>query len=226
MKEHELKVLNMELALNQATNVFLANGIGRTTSDMISKATGLPINVIEHFFPDKTYCVFQVAKWIAHHVWDYINNKYPDEIFVDGKHTGSRLLEMYLTDLMDIFFKDSRIFVFYNEFNIYLSENSENYEKEYKELIDMLGCCNIIKKIFEFGIKDGSFPYIANAEDEAEYMYRAYFGLLSNMAVAYVYEPEKVEMQLRRYRKRVLFVYENEVDKPEENATENVGGEE
>jgi AcrR family transcriptional regulator len=76
MKEHELKVLNMELALNQATNVFLANGIGRTTSDMISKATGLPINVIEHFFPDKTYCVFQVAKWIAHQVWDYINNKY------------------------------------------------------------------------------------------------------------------------------------------------------
>jgi AcrR family transcriptional regulator len=207
MPNEEIKIRNVEHALHQTTVLFMRHGIEGTTKEMIVRASGLSRKSVDRYFADKRDCALQVARWVGINIWTYINGHYPSVWFTNGEHLGIEILEMYLRDLKEIFMKEPELFVFYTEFKIFFSRNSDNYEKDYTKLLDTIGCRRLVEKIYRLGIRDRSIKKPIEPEEEAEYFCRAYFGFLSNMALTYKYQPEKTEREIDRYIDSIIYLY-------------------
>jgi hypothetical protein len=185
----------------------LTEGIEGTTKEMIVRATGLSRKSIDRYFENKLDCALQVARWVGVTVWKNINEHFPKTLFIDELYPASSILEMYLMDLKKIFMKDARLFIFYTEFKIYFSRYSDDYEKDYAKLLETIGCRKLVESIYSLGIKDGSMHKDIQPESEAEYLCRACFGFLSNMALTYKYHPQKTENQIDRYISNIMYLY-------------------
>jgi AcrR family transcriptional regulator len=207
MPNEEIKLRNVEHTLQVATELLLSNGIEGTTKEMIVKSSGLSRKSIDRYFLDKSDCVMNVAGWIGNNVWNEINERYSMVMLRNSNLTGADALLTYLADLKKIFAKDARLFVFYTDFKIYLSRNSEDYKFEYEKLLDTVGSRYVMKHIFMIGVEDGSLRSDINPDVEPEYFCKSCFSFFGSIALDYKYNSAKAKEEINDYVARMLELY-------------------
>jgi AcrR family transcriptional regulator len=210
MVNEGVKVQNIELALTKAAELVLGCGIEGTTKEMIARESGLSRKSIDRYFSDKPKCMLQVAKLIGKSVWQSINEQYLDMMTSKGKYTGASLLEMYMDAVKSVFMRRTSLFVFYMELMIYSYRHSDDFQRDYAELTDSIGCRRLVESIFLVGEQDGSLRKQADAKTQAEYFSRSYFSFLSNMAIDYKERTESALLQIDLYIGRAMNLYKNE----------------
>jgi AcrR family transcriptional regulator len=209
MTNEELKKQGIDHALQSAFQLYLAHGIEQVTKEMIAKDCKLSLRTVNRYFPSKTDCVIMTAEWVLLEIRRDAMSRYPESMFTGKRYTGLQLLEMYMNDMKALFFRDSRIWVLYAEFKMYIYRHCETYEQRYTQLCECMGNHRLRQKIYKLGIKDGSMPKDLDLALEEEYFTEAYFGFLSNLAFSYSLKnkgeiehqiDQRIENTIRFYR--------------------------
>jgi AcrR family transcriptional regulator len=212
MPNEIIRIRNLEQALKATYQLFLSNGIDKTTKEMIAKESGLSRKSIDRYFSDKTDCVICVIKSMLADIRSAVNEKYPDEIFTNGKYTGAQLLKMYMNDIKKIFINEPRIFVLYTEFKIYIYRNCPDREQGYTLLWNLMGNRNLRQKIYRLGKSDGTLPQNIDLNVEEEYFCESFFGFLSNLALSFSeHSSKELEKQIDDRIANTLSLYTGKI---------------
>jgi AcrR family transcriptional regulator len=197
MANEEIKLQNLNHALETTYKLYLDYGIDQVTKEMIAKNSGLSVKSISRYFTSKTDCVIRVAEWLMSNVRARISDRYPDRMFTSGEYTGAQLLRQYMNDVKELFLHEPRIFVLYSEFKLYVYRNCENVEQGYTLLCNWAGNRRLRMKIYQLGREDGSMPNDLDLEVEEEYFCESFFGFLSNLAISFeLHSREESEKQI------------------------------
>jgi AcrR family transcriptional regulator len=208
MANEELRLQNLDRALETAYNLYLQYGIDKVTKEMIAKECGLSRKSIDRYFPEKTECVIRVMEWFLQRVRVETNKLFPESDFISGEYTGVQLMEKYMTYIKDVFLRDPRTFALYTEFKIYIYRNCENFEQEYTLLANKMGNYRLRHKIYEYGQQDGTLPANIDLKTEEEYFSESFFGFLSNLAFSFsLHSRKEMEKQIDHRIKNTVALY-------------------
>jgi AcrR family transcriptional regulator len=212
MANEELKSKNLDHALLKSSELMLTYGIEGTSKEMIARASQLSVRTIDRYFARKEDAVIQTANYLSNMVWSHTSKRYPTELFESGKLNGLEILEVYMKHMKEVFQRYPKLFVFYYEFKIYFSRHTNDYHKQYNQLMDGIGCQRIIKKIFTYGVDDGSMKAEIEPNAESEYFCKSFFSFLANSGVSYEYDHGHAISQIDKYIARIIYLYRNNID--------------
>jgi AcrR family transcriptional regulator len=207
MPNEAIRIRNIEKALETTYELCLENGIENTTKEMVARKSGLSRKSIDRYFRNKLDCVVQVAESVLAGIRDEMRERYPDSLFTDNSYTGAELLKRYLVDVKALFLKDPRVFVLYSEFRVFVYHHGDYDTKEYVLLMDRLGNRNLRLKIYNLGVKDGSFPKDMDVEHEERILCDSYFGFLANLAMSYEIDPQAAVEEIDRRIEQTMMLY-------------------
>jgi AcrR family transcriptional regulator len=193
----EVRIKNIELALETAAGLYLENGVENVTREMLAKASGLSRKSLERYFPDKTSCVVQTARWIGGHLWEKIQMN-PDVHGYD-RYTAAQLLEMYFHAVQEIFMEEPRYFILYMEIKNYIYRNSPDPVGDYTSAMMALGWASALGRIFERGEADGTVVSDSGYRAATQYTYDMMMAFFSSMALLHKDQPEQMQVYIQRY---------------------------
>jgi AcrR family transcriptional regulator len=211
MANEQLKLQNLDLALETAYNLYLQYGIDKVTKEMIAKECGLSRKSIDRYFPNKTDCVIRVTEWVLQVIRLKTSSIFTEKMFTDGKHTGIQLMKLYMSTIKDIFMREPKVFALYTEFKVYIYRNCENFEQEYTLFCNQMGNQRLRHRIYALGKKDGTLPKSIDLKTEEEYFTESFFGFLSNLAFSFsLHSREEMEKQIDQRIKNTIAIYSTE----------------
>lgn len=181
MPNEEVKIRNKNCVLQTTCELFVSHGIENTTQDMIARASGVSKASVSRYFVNKVDCARQTAVWLSEKV--RLRFEYMDGEISSGKFTGGELLEKYMTEIKRLFAEMPYLFILLLEFKAYVFRNIPNYETVYVQVTEALGTHNQMKRIYELGKNDGSFPPSLNADMEVLYISEFYREILAEIAL-------------------------------------------
>jgi AcrR family transcriptional regulator len=206
MANEDVKIRNIEISLRATAELFIKYGPSNTTKEMIAKQSGLSRRSIERYFKSNMDCVLQTSVWISERS-HFDMSAYSDEIFSDGKHTASEILEIYLNEVKKTFPKEPRLPICYIEIKTYIFRNSDDCVRDYEKFTEDLGVRSLVRRIFKLGAQDGSIYFKSDYITAAEYFYEMLMHYLSNISMIYEQYPEKALEILGNYIKNTLQRY-------------------
>jgi AcrR family transcriptional regulator len=193
----EVRIKNIELALETAAGLYLENGVENVTREMLAKASGLSRKSLERYFPDKTTCVVKTAQWIGKHLWEKIQVE-PDPSGY-GHYTAAQLLEMFFHAVEEIFMGEPRFFILYMEIKNYIYRNSPDPVGDYASALMALGWMDSLRRIFKLGETDGTVVSDSGYQSAAQYTYDMMMAFFSSMALLHKDQPEQMQVYIQRY---------------------------
>jgi AcrR family transcriptional regulator len=193
----EVRIKNIELALETAAGLYLENGVENVTREMISKASGLSRKSLERYFPDKTACVVTTARWMGKRLNERLEEDAASQS--DGPCTAAKRLEGYFDSVYRIFSSDPRFFILYMEIKNYIYRNSQDPVEDYGGAMLALGWLDKLRQIFKQGEADGTVTSDSGFQSAAQYTYDMMMGFFSSMALLHKEEPDLMEVYIQRY---------------------------
>jgi AcrR family transcriptional regulator len=209
MANEEVKMNNLGNVLSINLRLFYEHGIENVTKEMVAKESGLSRRTIDRYFNNKTELVIHTLEWNMLNIQNISKEeKYSDEVFTDGNHKAIDLLRMYMNDIKELFLKEPKQFVLYSEVKSYVYRNCTSKEQEYTLFANKLGNQKLRKKIFNFGMEDGTIKFKAPVDVEEEYFCESFFGFLANVALSYsLHTPEEIIRQIDERIDNTIFLY-------------------
>jgi AcrR family transcriptional regulator len=201
----EIRLKNIDLALQTTMTLFLRYGIENTTREMIARESGLSRKSLERYFTGKADCVVQTAEWMGRCLRHEVR-AFSSDLFVDGRHTAADILEMYLEDLGKLLFGEPRIFICFVEFKAFIYRNSENSQRDYKRFLDAVGYRRLFQRIFALGVQDGTVATNSDLESESRYLANTLISFFSSVAL-YNIGSEQMKRYIDQYITDTMHLY-------------------
>jgi AcrR family transcriptional regulator len=191
--------------------LFVENGIENVTKEMIADASGLSRKSIDRYFEGKADCVIRIMEWLLYAIRDSMTMKYPHSIFTDGEHSGAELLRKYMVDIKAMFLKWTNVFVLFSEYRNFVYRNSNELERRYTDMLNMVGSHRIRMRIFTLGMEDGTLRSDIDARRAEHYFVEMYLGYLSQLATSGEdYSEEEKKMRLDIFINMLMTLFTKE----------------
>lgn len=206
MTNEEIKVSNIDRALDTAVKLFVKDGIYNTTREKIARESGLSRKSTERYFPTMNDCVVQASVWVGQKIREQFKGL-RTELLESGEYTAKEVLITVFAELRQIVDIEPRLFAFYAEYKAYLYRNSPDRAGDYRKFMESIRFRHLLQSIFELGQKDGTVTCHQDPETNARYLTNTIMAYFSNAVLLYDTQPELLKQTVEKYISDTIDMY-------------------